>query len=274
MLPVLFQIGPLKVHSWGVLLMLGFLLAAWRAAANGHRYKIAREDAWDVALWGLLGGIVGARLVFVLLNLPHFLAHPSEILHIWEGGMTFYGGLGGGLLAGVLVCRARGISVADMADLAAVSFPLGYALGRVGCFLNGCCYGGVCELPWAVQFQDPGVVGGLTPPSHPAQLYSAIVSLGMYGLLLLVERRRRFRGQVILSYIFLYGVYRFFIEFVREGVTAQQTALAGLTQGQIASLLLSLAAIVVWAVAARRANRSGGDTATTTRTPTPAAPGR
>jgi phosphatidylglycerol:prolipoprotein diacylglycerol transferase len=266
MLPVLFQIGPVKVHSWGVLLMLGFLLATWRAAKNAPRYHIKGEDVWDVGLWGLLGGVIGARLVYVLLT-PSLLANPAHIFHIWEGGMTFYGGLAGGILAGALVCRARGVNVADMADLAALSFPLGYALGRVGCFFNGCCYGGVCDLPWAVRFHDPGVLGGATSPSHPAQLYSALISLAIYGLLTRVERTRRFRGQLMLAYIFLYGVYRFCIEFVRAGATAETTGLANLTQGQIASLLLALAAAAAYAAAARRARRRGSEPAKTATTP-------
>ncbi len=236
-------------------LWLGFGGARGRAATQAPHYGIRGEDVWDVGLWGLLGGVLGARLVYVLLTPSAFLADPTQVFHIWEGGMTFYGGLGGGILAGVLVCRARGINVADMADLSAVSFPLGYALGRVGCFLNGCCYGAVCDLPWAVRFHDPGVLAGVTPPSHPAQIYAALVSLAIYGLLTRVEARRRFRGQVMLGYIVLYGVYRFFIEFVRAGVTAEMTGVGGLTEGQIASLLLALGAAAVYVASARRSRR-------------------
>jgi len=253
-LPVLFKIGSFPVHSWGLLLMAGFLLASWRAAKYGPRYGFAREDVWDVALIGLFGGVVGARLAFVALNSHYFLLHPAEIVAIWTGGMTFYGGLGGGILAGVLACRAKGMNVADMADLAAVSFPLGYFLGRIGCFLNGCCFGGVCDLPWAVQFHKPD--GSLTPPSHPAQLYSAFISVFIYLALLPLERHRKFRGQVMLAYIFLYGIYRFFIEFVREGVTADPSGIGALTQGQVASLLLSFGAAVAYAFLAWRARQA------------------
>ena len=252
MLPELFHVGPVTVHSWGVLLMVGFLLAVWRAARSAPRYGIKPEDVWDVRLWGLLGGVLGARLVYVLLAWDDFRANPAAVFHIWEGGMTFYGGMGGGILAGVLVCRARGIRVGDMADLAALAFPIGYALGRVGCFLNGCCYGGACDLPWAVRFHDHTAAGGLTPPSHPAQLYSAIISVLIYFLLAGMEPRRRFRGQLMFAYIFLYAVYRFGIEFVRAGVTSTRSDLAGLTHGQIASLLIALVAAILYVAAARR----------------------
>lgn len=250
MLPELFRIGNFPVHSWGLLLMLGFLLATWRAAKNAPRYKIAPENVWDIALFGLLGGIIGARLAYVGLNAPYFDQHPSEIFAIWTGGMTFYGGLFGGLAAGALVCLWRKVNVADMGDLAAVSFPLGYCLGRVGCFLQGCCYGSVCELPWAVRFHLPN--GDLTPPSHPAQLYSAIIAVGMYVVLTKIEAGRRFRGQVLLAYVGLYCVYRFFIEFVREGATAELSGIGHLTQGQLASLIIAAVVAGIYAYAVRR----------------------
>ena len=121
--------------------------------------------------------------------------------------------------------------------------------------MNGCCYGGACDLPWAVRFHDPSVLGGLTPPSHPAQLYSAFISLGIYFLLARLEPRRRFAGQLMFAYLFLYGLYRFGIEFVRAGVTSDRSALLGLTDGQIASALLALVAAGLYAAAARRAGR-------------------
>jgi phosphatidylglycerol---prolipoprotein diacylglyceryl transferase len=254
MLPVLFHIGSFPVHSWGLLLMIGFLLAAWRAAANVRRYfpekEFGKEDVWDVALIGLFGGVVGARLAFVLLNIPYFSAHPGEVFAIWTGGMTFYGGLFGGLLAGALAARFKKMNVTDMADLAAVSFPIGYGIGRVGCFLNGCCYGGSCDLPWAVRFHLHD--GTITPPSHPAQLYSAAIAVVMFLVLLSVEKHRRFRGQVILAFGILYGIYRFLIEFVREGVTADPSGLGPLTQGQVASLVLSLLAALAYFMLVRR----------------------
>ena len=251
MLPELFKIGSFPVHSWGLLLMLGFLLATWRAAKNAGRYNIAPETVWDIALFGLLGGIIGARLAYVGLNMPYFSKHPGEIMALWSGGMTFYGGLFGGLLAGAITCRFRGVNVADMGDLAAVSFPLGYFLGRIGCFLNGCCYGGVCDLPWAVRFHLPN--GELTPPSHPAQLYSAFIAVLMYFVLTRIEATRRFRGQVLLAYVGLYAIYRFFIEFVREGATADMSGIGGMTQGQIASLIIAAAVAGIYAHAVRRA---------------------
>src|SRR4051812_23133825 len=100
MLPILFHIGQFPVHSWGVLLMIGFLLGAWRAAKHAPRYGIVPEDLWDASLFGLFGGVVGGRLAYVLLNIPYFSIHPGEIVALWSGGMTSFGGLIGGMLAG------------------------------------------------------------------------------------------------------------------------------------------------------------------------------
>ena len=246
MLPILFHVGNFPVHSWGLLLMIGFLLAVWRTANNGWRYNISRDDVWEISIWGLLGGVIGGRLAFVGLNFAYFWAHPAQIPALWEGGMTFYGGMGGGLLAGVLACRAKNVVVGNMGDLAALAFPIGYALGRIGCLLNGCCYGGACELPWAVRYHEPN--GVLSFPSHPVPLYSAFISIMIYLLLLPIERNRKFKGQVLWAYITMYAVYRFFIEFFREGVTAEVTTIAHLTQGQIASVLLALFAAMTYLI--------------------------
>jgi phosphatidylglycerol:prolipoprotein diacylglycerol transferase len=253
MLPVLFQVGNFKLHSWGLLLMVGFLLALWRATANAHRYKIPKEDVWDISLIGLFGGIVGGRLAYVLLNLETFTAKPLTIFALWEGGMTSFGGLVVGLAAGLFACRFKGVNPWDMADLAAVSLPIGYGVGRIGCFLNGCCYGAVCNLPWAMQFHVHGADGTdiLTPPSHPAQLYAAIASVIIYFLLLPLEKNRKFRGQIILAFGFYYGIYRFLVEYVREGATAELSGIANLTEAQVASLILSGVTAIFYLIRSR-----------------------
>lgn len=247
---VLFHVGNYPVHSWGLLLMLGFAIAVWRAAKVGPRlYGIVPDSVLDVSLWGLLGGIIGGRIGYVLQNIPEFSANPGSIFAIWTGGMTSFGGFIGGIGAGVIVCQFRKIRISDMMDLAAVSLPIGYGIGRIGCFLNGCCYGGECDLPWAVNttWDD-----GLIHRSHPAQLYSAFAALCIYLLLLPLERRRRFRGQIMLAFAFYYGVYRFFIEFIREGATAQLSSIAHLTTGQLMSLAVAVLAAILYAVLGSR----------------------
>ena len=232
--------------------MIGFLVGGWRAAKNAPRYGFKPEDVWDVSLFGLLGGVLGGRIGFVVQE-PHFWERPQQMLAIWDGGMAFYGGLLGGILAGVLTCRAKKMRVADMADLAAPSLALGYIFGRIGCFLNGCCYGGVCDLPWAMRFPDEHVPGGFTPPSHPAQLYSSLAGLLIFLLLLPLEKYRQFRGQIMYVFLMLYGAYRFLIEIVRTGASSDSgiTHLP-ITDAQVFSLLLSFVAAGLYMVYARR----------------------
>jgi len=261
MYPVLFTIGRFPVHSWGVMLMLGFALALWRCVRNRDRYGLSYEAILDVAVFGLIGGVIGGRLVYVALNWgPHldslgqpvnywFSNHLADIPAVWNGGMTSFGGFGGGLIAGILACRARKVNVGDMCDLMAVSFPIGYGIGRIGCFLNGCCYGDECTLPWAVKFKWDDQVYRW---SHPAQLYSVAAAIVMYLLLLPLERGRKFRGQLMLAFLAMYGIYRFLIEFVREGATGSKTAILGMTQAQIASLIISVVCLAFYAYLASR----------------------
>ena len=251
--PVLFKLGPLTVHSYGVFLMIGFAAAVLWSIREGARRGIAKDDIVDTGLALLVGGLIGARALFILLNRGSF-SSPAQWLHIWEGGLSFHGCLVGGAIAMFLIARRRGIPLIPLMDTAAPAVPLGYFFGRIGCYLNGCCYGGVCDLPWATRFHDATAPGGLTPPSHPTQLYSALAGLFMFGFLAWLSRRQRFDGQLALLFFVLYSTYRFIVEFFRKGVSAR-VAFEGLTQAQVASILIALTALILMAVAASAQKR-------------------
>lgn len=241
--PILFQLGPIRVYSFGVMVMLGFVAAAWWATRSGSRRGISTEAVLDVAIFIFVPAMVFARLLFVALNYRdyHSLVDMGKV---WEGGMSFHGGLLGGVLGGILFCRLRKIAAWDMADVIAPGIALGYAIGRIGCFLNGCCYGSVCTLPWAMQFPDLNYPNMLTPPSHPAMLYSSLAGLLMFGILATIDKRRKYAGQTFLAFLVLYCIYRFFIEFIRAGVTAS-FAMPGLTQAQVASIIIAAVALII-----------------------------
>jgi phosphatidylglycerol---prolipoprotein diacylglyceryl transferase len=207
----------------------------------GRRRGISSEHVLDLTAIILVAGIVGARLLYLALEWSYFREHPAHIWRLWEGGLSFQGGLLAALLAGALYCRRQGLSFLAMGDVIAPGTALGYAIGRVGCFLNGCCYGAPTSLPWACQFHDPPVTGPLTPPSHPTQIYASLASLVIFGLLMGVFRRQRVTGQVLWSYLLLYAVYRFAIEFLRKGATAEVMG-ALLTGAQWASVTTALVA--------------------------------
>jgi phosphatidylglycerol:prolipoprotein diacylglycerol transferase len=222
-----------------IALVVGVL---WTVKA-AKRTDIKPDHVIDVSLWALIVGVITAHLTSVFLD---YLHNPSGVWGLWGGllspsggirGLSFHGGLIGGIGSAYLYARRKKINFLALADLCSPALALAYGITRIGCFLNGCCYGIPTQLPWAVRFHTDAVSGGLTPPSHPTQIYAMLASFLIFLILLGVQVRRRFVGQVFLSYIAMYSVYRFLIEFLRKGVTAE-IAFAGLTQAQIASLIL------------------------------------
>ena len=236
------------------------LMRTLRACGRGD---IKPQHVVDVGLYGLLGGIASAHLASILLDFSYYWRNTSEILGLWSGilspsgglrGLSFHGGLVGAVGVAILYCRRRGISFGAMADLCSPGLALGYAIARIGCFLNGCCQGIPTNLPWAVSFHLDAVSGELGPPSHPTQLYAAAAGILIYIALVAIEKRRRFVGQVFLSYLAAYSVYRFLIEFLRRGVSAE-IAFAGITEAQVVSLfVLAVAGVLLLTKSKRRAS--------------------
>jgi len=243
---VLFHIGPVPIRAYGLMLWIALVVGLIRTIRASKRAGVKSEHVIDIALYGLLAGVVSAHITSILLDLPFYWRDPSEILGLWSGilsssgglrGLSFHGGLVGALGAAYLYARRKGISFLGVVDLCTPGLALGYGIVRIGCFLNGCCYGVPTNLPWGIRFQpDPGSPW-LTAPSHPTQLYGTLASIVIFAALVRVERRRRFAGQVFFSYLAMYSVYRFLIEFLRKGVTAE-VAFAGLTQAQLVSLVI------------------------------------
>jgi len=236
--PVLFTIGhgphAFSLHTYGVMLMIAFLAGTARACYRAKSVPdlvrpITPDTVTDAAIWIVLSAIVGARVLFVLCDWSDYKLNPGSMVAVWQGGMSFHGGLIGGILAGVTYCRVKHIRIPIMADLLAPSVMLGYAIGRIGCFFNGCCYGAPTNLPWAFRFNDNGVI---TPPSHPTQLYSSFLSFLFFGLLVRFEAGKgAFPGRVACWYLILAATERFVMEIWRAGVTSSGMFL-GLTEVQ------------------------------------------
>lgn len=255
------RLGPFHIYSYGFMLMLGFAVGIAWGCREARRRGLSPDLVLDYGLWALLSAIGGARAVFVLLNLPDYAQAPLTIV-TGRGGLSFHGGLAGALLALYFFCRKRGVRFTEMTDLLAPALPLGFAFARIGCFLNGCCYGVPTHLPWACQFVNSDLPGGHTPPSHPVQLYSSVLNLGLFALLAWAGRRPRFRGELTLWYLGLYSILRFGLEFLRRGVTGKIFVL-GLTEAQVASLVIIAFTLVCFQVgrgrarAARRTKHKG-----------------
>ncbi len=240
MLPRLFQLGPFTVHSYGLMVMLGFVAGIVLSSRLAKRRGLAGEALVDAAPVMLLASIAGARLLFVALNWGDFADRPWTILSVWQGGMSFHGGAIAGVASGIYCLKKRGLSPAMMVDAAAPGLAVGYAIGRIGCLLNGCCHGGPSDLPWAMSFPD----GEDGVRYHPVQLYAAILN----GLLTWWLARQYLAphrvGQVINSFVGWYSVYRFLIESLRRGVSAK-VVWGGLTEAQWFSAWSIVAAIAV-----------------------------
>ena len=256
MYPELFRIVPLTIQTYGAMYALGILAAAG-LSEHLYRRRGGRPGVMaDMVLPVMLGVILGARALFILVEREYYIQNPLEILMVWKGGLVFYGGLIGGALAFVLTTRLRRLPLWEMADILAPGVALGHALGRLGCFFAGSCYGRPTNLPWAVTYTNPNSLAGdiLDVPVHPTQLYSAAFLVLLSGILVFIGSRSTFRGQVIASYGILYGTFRFFIEFLR-GDPRGTVDLAGiaLSTSQTVSLVLVPVSVGVYIYLKKRA---------------------
>jgi phosphatidylglycerol---prolipoprotein diacylglyceryl transferase len=252
--PVAVRLGPLAVHWYGVMYLVGFASAWWlgrrRARQDWRGWK--PDDLDDLVFYIALGVILGGRLGYVLFyDLPRFLAAPWTIFMVWHGGMSFHGGLVGVLLAMAWYGRRRGKRFFEVADFIAPLIPPGLGAGRIGNFINGELWGKPSNLPWAMVFPDPRA-GGV--PRHPSQLYEfALEGVALFCILWLYSRRPRPTMAVSGLFLLCYGVFRFAVEFVRvPDPQLGYLAFGWVTMGQILSLPMILAGITLMMLAHRR----------------------
>ena len=252
--PVAIQLGPLAIHWYGLMYLVGFGLFLWL----GHvRIKQQPDCGWngkdldDFLTWAVLGVIAGGRLGEVLFYQPgYYLQHPAEILMVWKGGMSFHGGFLGVLAAMLLFARKKGVSFWQISDFVAPLVPTGLAAGRIGNFINGELWGRIAshDLPWAMIFPHVDAM-----PRHPSQLYqAALEGLALFVILWLFSARRRPLGQVSAVFLIGYGSFRFIAEFFRTpdaGIFGQSDIIS---MGQWLSVPMIVAGLVLYRWAARR----------------------
>ncbi len=247
--PVAIQLGPLKIHWYGLMYVIGLValwyLASRRARQPGSGWK--PEEVGDFVFYGALGVILGGRIGYMLFyNLPHYANHPLDALKVWEGGMSFHGGLIGVLLAMYYFGRKTGRTFFTVADFFAPWVPIGLGLGRLGNFINHELWGKVSDVPWAMVFRTGGPL-----PRHPSQLYElALEGVALFALLWWFSRKPRATGSVSGMFLIGYGLARFVVEFVREpDMQLGYLAFGWVTMGQVLSLPMILAGIglLVWA---------------------------
>jgi phosphatidylglycerol:prolipoprotein diacylglycerol transferase len=250
--------GPFPLRTYGTLLAIAFLAGLWVASRQAKREGLDAGRVTDMAVWVLIAGLVGAKLLLVALDWRYYIRAPRELVSaFFLSGGVFYGGLVGGILVAWWYARRHGLPGWRTADALSPGVILGQAIGRLGCFAAGCCWGKPAQVPWAVTFTDVSAARTVgTPmdtPLHPSQIYESTAAFLVFLFLLWLAPRKRFHGQVTLVYVALYSAVRFVLEFWR-GDTDRGTWFGGIvsTSQIVAIVLLIGVAFVLPRV--RRAN--------------------
>ncbi len=272
MRPVLVSLGFLQFHSYTVMLATAYLMGVLLSV----RENCKRADPYPVTpvggVWVYFGALIGARLYYIIQYEGWREAYRAVLF--WEGGLVFYGGLFGGFLAAVLYLRVKRVPILPMADIVMPYVPLSHAIARIGCFLNGCCWGLPTTLPWGVRFpkslwgaygqqMEQGLIdagAAYSLPVHPTQLYCSLGLLVIFFIMRWFYKRKRHDGSVALLYPLLYGALRFVVEIFR-GDSARP--LWGMTVSQMVALLLILGAAAGFLVLNRNWDRADAPEKTT-----------
>ncbi len=263
--PVLVKIGFLPIHSYGLMLAVSFLVGMLISARRGAKAGIDRNAIMDLAFWIILSAILGARLYYVLLHPEDFRGHWLDVINpfgggqVGIGGLVMYGGLFGAILAGTFFMRLRGMPVLKTCDAIAPAVGLGIAITRIGCFLNGCCYGTRTMEPWGISFPPESPAGYFQHMMgylhiHPSQLYESAGGLVIFGLILLSERWKRFEGHSVFLLLMLYPILRFAVDFTRY--YGKDEMIRGLSHNQVFCILLFVAAGSAWVALRLKAEKA------------------
>ncbi len=248
MFPKLFSIGSFFIPTYGVLVALGFLAGLFVTLRLARRVHLPAEKVSNLAIYCALSGIAGAKLFMFLFDWNFYAHNPQEIftLSTLQAAGVFHGGLLVAMLVSLLYIRRQQLPLLLTLDTFAPGIALGHAIGRLGCFAAGCCWGKECHLPWAVYFRSQEAAQvPLGVPLHPAQLYESATNLLIFGLLYQLTKRTHRDGQIFGLYLTLYGIARFVIEFFR---VHEQSLVFDLSLTQWISLgLVALGALILWA---------------------------
>lgn len=260
MFPVLFEIGGFTITTFGLMMFLSFIAGAWVLSRQIEQRGHDRDIAWDVLIWIMVGGILGAKVYYLALHWRDVVANPAGMIFS-RGGLVWYGGLIGGVLAYYWQIRKRGLPVATMFDATAPALFLAIAIGRMGCFLVGDDYGVPTDGWYGVAFPrgappstaghfrsigvevPPGLPDNAVLTVHPTQLYEIALVLPLFALLWHLGKRAMAPGRLFALFLGLYAIERFLIEFVRA---KDDRFLLGLSTSQGVSLVLVVIALVIW----------------------------
>jgi phosphatidylglycerol:prolipoprotein diacylglycerol transferase len=249
--PILFELGPIPVYSYGTMIALAFLICIYLVRKDAQKIGIEPGAVTDIGLWIIVSGVVGARVTYVLMNARDYLEDPLEIIMLNHGGLVYYGGVTAGTIAAIYLIRRAGLPVLKTTDVLIPYIALGQALGRIGCFLNGCCYGRPTTTGLGITFppESPAFLAYPGQKIIPVQLVSFAALVCLFLVLKAVSTKKRFDGQVFALYFIIYPALRFVIEFFRGD---NQILFAGLTVGQLTSTGMFAIGVIMFVSLMRR----------------------
>jgi len=248
--PILFELHfgsmIIPLHTYGFMIALGFLSGIYTIRKLAKRSGMNPDRISDLAFWLLLWGFIGARILYVITRWEDFAPNPADIFKVWEGGLVFFGGLIAATAFAIYFFRKHRLSAWKMIDVLTPGLVVAHAFGRIGCFSAGCCYGKPTGEPWGVRFQSDLVDADLRGiPLHPTQLYESVSLFILFAGLLYIFKRKRFDGQVGLTYFMLYPIIRSIIEIFRGDLIRGFVIDGILSTSQFISILVFIAALVV-----------------------------
>lgn len=227
MLPEICKIGPFTIYAYGLMLVLAFFLCSFLISRQARKEKLDPEKIFNLCFYMFIFGLLGARLFYVFNNFVFYLHNPLEIIMLQHGGMSWFGGLIIGSLTVIIFIKKSKLQLLPCLDLLVPFVALGQAIGRIGCLLNGCCFGKASKFGLYFKVFDQILI--------PTQLYSSLLLLLIFFLLRSIQNRKHFPGQVLRAYLLLYPIKRFFIEYLRND---NPRIFFGLTLFQILSILM------------------------------------
>jgi phosphatidylglycerol:prolipoprotein diacylglycerol transferase len=250
MFPILFHLGNFEVRSYGVIVALSFFLALWVSTKEAQRRRLAPSLIQDFAFYALLGGILGARIYFVLFSDPsYFLKNPLEILAVWRGGISIIGSLLGGFVVALWYCRWKKISFWKFGDVLAPGIALGQTVGQLACLLNGDSYGKPTDLAWAITYTDARSFAPLNTPLHPIEIYEIAAYFLVFVAVWQTRAKYRVEGFTFLTYLLAYSIARFSVEFFRGNPAIFAW---GIPAAQVFSVALTLASLTGFYIFSKR----------------------
>ena len=243
MYPTLLTLGPLNIHTYGLFIAIGFIIGLLVAMHIGKSEGFHSGQVLDMGFIVILCAIIGSRLAYVLLNISYYVKHPLDIFKMWQGGLVFSGGMVAVALAMIWYLKRRHLPFWKVGDLFAPAIAIGQGIGRMGCFMAGCCYGKPTGMPWGMIFTDPGTLAPRNIPLHPTQLYAALSGILIFAVLMVLRAKRKFEGQVFLWFLILHSTSRLLMERLR-GDDRGLIPGTEMSVTQLIALLILMAAVV------------------------------